>query len=171
MAKYAGFCEGVRRAVVMALDYAQKSNAPVHTWGELIHNPQVISLLRNKGIGDISNLDEAREGSLLIRSHGISPTRREQAEKLGIPVVDATCPHVLRLHNIITKATQNGDTTIVVGDAGHAEVEGLLGCAGDSAYVIGNLDETDKLPVIENDICIVAQTTQDEEIFDKITEN
>ena len=168
VAKYAGFCEGVRRAVAMALDHAQKSSTPVYTWGELIHNPQVISLLRKKGVKDLSDLEDARGGSLLIRSHGISPAHRRRAESIGLPVVDATCPHVLRIHNIITKAASEGATTIVVGDAGHAEVEGLVGCAGDSAYVIGKLEEAEKLPEINGNICVVAQTTQDEEVFDRI---
>ncbi len=168
VAKYAGFCEGVRRAVAMALDLAQKLHDPLYTCGELIHNPQVISLLRKKGVTDISDPKEAAGGSVLIRSHGISPSVRAQVERLKIPMVDATCPHVLRIHSVIRKAAQAGASTVIVGDAGHAEVEGLLGCTQGRGYVVGSLEEVDSLPPLDGPVCVVAQTTQDEEVFDRV---
>jgi 4-hydroxy-3-methylbut-2-enyl diphosphate reductase len=170
VAKYAGFCEGVRRAVGMALHQAQKSRKPLYTCGELIHNPQVISLLRKKRIVDVGDPEEARGGSLLVRSHGISPSVRRRAEESGIPVVDATCPHVLRIHSIIKKAAASGASTIIVGDAGHAEVEGLLGCAGDKGHIVGCVEDVDKLPALEGDVCVVAQTTQDRKAYDEIAQ-
>jgi 4-hydroxy-3-methylbut-2-enyl diphosphate reductase len=170
VAKYAGFCEGVRRAVGMALDLAQKSRRPLYTCGELIHNPQVISLLRRKGVMDVSDVSDARDGSLLIRSHGIPPARRSEARELDIPIVDATCPHVLRIHSIIEKATGDGAATVIVGDAGHAEVEGLLGCAHGRGHVVGSEEDVSSLPELDGQVCVVAQTTQDEETFDRIAE-
>lgn len=168
VAKYAGFCEGVRRAVGMALDLAQKSRKTLYTCGELIHNPQVISLLRAKGVLDIKEPAEVRGGSLLIRSHGISPDVRQKVQKTGVPIFDATCPHVLRIQSVIKKAAASGAGTVIVGDAGHAEVEGLLGCAGGRGYVVGCVEEVDSLPALEGPLCIVAQTTQDEKMFDRV---
>ncbi len=170
IASYAGFCEGVRRAVGMALDLAQKSRKPLYTCGELIHNPQVIALLRKKGIRDIDDPSGAADGSLLIRSHGIAPAERSRAEEMGIPVVDATCPHVLKIHTIIRKAAAAGASTVIVGDAGHAEVEALLGCAGGKGHVVSTSQDVDELPEIGGEVCVVAQTTQDEEVFDEIGE-
>jgi (E)-4-hydroxy-3-methyl-but-2-enyl pyrophosphate reductase len=171
VANYAGFCEGVRRAVGMALDMSQKSRKPLYTCGALIHNPQVITLLRKKGIRDISDLSGAREGSLLIRSHGIAPAERRRIEELGIPVVDATCPHVLKIHSIIRKAAGEGASTVIVGDAGHAEVEALLGCAKGKGYVVGSTAEVDSLPELSGRVCVVAQTTQDEEVFNAVADH
>lgn len=168
VAKYAGFCEGVRRAVGMALDSAQKSRKPLYTCGEIIHNPQVISLLRKKGVTDITKPEEAKDGSLLIRSHGIPPDARREFESMEIPIVDATCPHVLRIHSIIEKACVSGASAVIVGDAGHAEVEGLLGCAKGRGFVISSVEGVSSLPELEGPVCVVAQTTQDEKVFDEI---
>jgi 4-hydroxy-3-methylbut-2-enyl diphosphate reductase len=153
----------------MALDLAQKSRKPLYTCGELIHNPQVIELLRKKGITDIDDASEAREGSLLIRSHGIAPKERKRVEEMGIPIVDATCPHVLKIHSIIRKAATAGSSTVIIGDAGHAEVEALLGCADGKGYVVSSTEDIDNLPDLGDSVCVVAQTTQDEEVFDEVT--
>ncbi len=168
VANYAGFCEGVRRAVGMALDLAQKSTTPLYTIGELIHNPQVIELLRKKGVLDVREPGDAQDGSVLIRSHGISPALREQLQGMGINTVDGTCPHVLRIHSIIKKAADSDAMTVVVGDAGHAEVEALRGCAGENGYVVASSEEVDSLPDFSGPVCVVAQSTQEGETFDRI---
>lgn len=171
VAKTAGFCMGVKKAMDIVLDAAHdnETNGPVYTDGPLIHNPQVLELLNQKGIGMAQDTSDLSRSTVVIRAHGITPARRKQIEERGAKICDATCPHVKRVQRIISKYAKQGYSTVIVGDKGHAEVIGLLGYAEGRGYVVETLEDVDTLPAMEK-VCIVAQTTQDRRIFEKITE-
>jgi len=131
LAKTAGFCMGVRRAVDTVLDIAQhEKGRRIYTYGPLIHNPQTIELLKNRGImaiGDISEIADKKQAVLIIRAHGIAPAEREKIKESGIKIIDATCPKVGYVQAIIKKHTTLGYTVIIAGDRKHPEVDGLWG--------------------------------------------
>jgi len=166
VAKTAGFCMGVRRAMDILLDAANENNdnGKVYTDGPLIHNPQVLEYLEKRGIHAVNGQTDLSKSTVVIRAHGITPTRRKEIEDLGAKVCDATCPHVMRVQSIIKKYAAQGYSTVIVGDKGHAEVIGLLGYAEGKGHVVQELDEIEHLPPMET-VCVVAQTTQDRRMF------
>lgn len=171
VAKTAGFCMGVRRAMDIVLDaaYSEKhKGSTVYTDGPLIHNPQVLDLLQEKGIKTLKEGAVLDKNRVVIRAHGITPTRQKEIESMGAKISDATCPHVMRVQNIIKKYSAQGYSTIIIGDDGHAEVVGLLGYANGRGYVVGSMEDIEQLPPMEK-ACIVAQTTQDKRLFQILT--
>ena len=173
LAKTAGFCMGVRRAVDTVLDVSQhETGRRIYTYGPLIHNPQTIKLLKNRGITAIKSIDEIsdRENALLvIRAHGIPPDERKKIKESGVKIIDATCPKVAYVQAIIKKHTALGYTVIIVGDSEHQEVDGLWGYTEDRGIIVSTLEDAEKLPVMEK-ICIVAQTTQDTDHYRHIVQ-
>jgi len=167
IAKSAGFCMGVRKAVELALDTANKNPGSIHTFGDLIHNPQAIALLKEKGISVIDHVPEQGRGTLLIRAHGVPPETRELLEKAGFTVKDATCPRVIKVQLIIQRYARQGYTAIIIGDKDHPEVVGLLGYAQANGLVIDNLRDLEALPGFDKAI-IVAQTTQNTLFYDAV---
>ncbi|GBC64102.1 4-hydroxy-3-methylbut-2-enyl diphosphate reducta se [Desulfonema ishimotonii] len=167
VAKTAGFCMGVQRAVEMALDASNTCSPPIYTYGPLIHNPQVLSLLEEKGITVLDTIPESGSGTVLIRAHGVPPDARLRLEEAGFTVIDATCPRVIKVQAIIRKHTREGYTCIIIGDADHPEVIGLLGYAGDKGFVVGSLQELEALPEFDRAI-IVAQTTQNTLFYEAV---
>ena len=162
---------GVRRAVDIALEAAHKAedkNGGILTDGPLIHNPQVLKLLKEKGIDTIEEASTLSESTVVIRAHGITPTRRKELEDTGAKVCDATCPRVTRVQSIIKRYSMQGFSTIIVGDEGHAEVVGLLGYAEGRGHVVASVEDLDNLPEMDK-VCVVAQTTQDKRFFNEIT--
>lgn len=158
IAKTSGFCMGVRRAVEMVLDAPEEHLNPISTYGSLIHNPQVLEILKEKGISAINESPQQGSGTILIRAHGVPPETRDQLAEVGFNVIDATCPRVIKVQTIIKKHLKKGFASIIVGDRNHPEVIGLRGYGGDKSYVAINVDELKALPRFENAI-IVAQTT------------
>ena len=169
LAKTAGFCMGVKRAVDTVLDMVrQKGGGAIYTYGPLIHNPQTIDLLRQRGIVPIRGLEEI-EGLpagcfMVIRAHGISPAEKKRIEEKGFRIVDATCPKVAHVQGIIRKRAAAGYTVLIAGDREHPEVNGLLGFADGKGIVIGAPQEVDALPALAQ-VCVVAQTTQSTEEY------
>ena len=160
---------GVRRAVEMVLDASNKYPAPIYTFGPLIHNPQVLSVLEEKGISVLKEIPAEGSGTVLIRAHGVPPEAKEQLKNAGFLVIDATCPHVIKVQTIIRKYAHQGYQSIIIGDKDHPEVIGLLGYSGNQGIVIKHLKELEALPVFEKAI-IVAQTTQNSTFFRQITD-
>lgn len=159
---------GVRRAVDIVLDIARKKGArPVYTYGQLIHNPQTVELLRKQGIVPVSTIDEIDGGVVVIRAHGISPQERALLKAKGATIVDATCPKVARVQAIIKKHAREAYHVIIVGDGEHPEVSGLLGYAGSKGIVLGEGDDASGLPPLDK-VCVVAQTTQNAKRFDEV---
>jgi (E)-4-hydroxy-3-methyl-but-2-enyl pyrophosphate reductase len=160
---------GVRRAMEMVLTEANKNKGPIFTYGPLIHNNQVMALLATKGVTSIDRIEGIVEGTLAIRAHGVPPSQRKLLKESGLRLIDATCPKVARVQSIIRYQTKKGYTAVIVGDRDHPEVIGLLGYAGDRAYVIRRRDEISNIPE-EEKVFIVAQTTQDAGNYQDILE-
>jgi len=167
IAKNAGFCMGVRRAVEMVLDAPNKHENPICTFGPLIHNPQVLTLLREKEISTLDHIPECGTGTVLIRAHGVPPQTKQNLKKAGYKIIDATCPRVIKVQTIIRMHAQRDYASIIIGDKDHPEVIGLLGYAEGKGFVVDNLDDLDSLPSFEKAI-IVAQTTQNTLFFEEI---
>jgi (E)-4-hydroxy-3-methyl-but-2-enyl pyrophosphate reductase len=169
IATTAGFCMGVRRAVDLALENSAKSSSVVYTLGPLIHNNQTIEMLKERGV---TTLDESKPippgSTILIRAHGVEPGVQSSWEPRG-HVIDGTCPKVKTVHRVIEKYRAQGFDIVIAGDKGHAEVVGLLGYAGDAGHLIGLPDDVAGLPNYSK-LCLVSQTTFDNETFDKIEE-
>ena len=127
--KHAGFCFGVRRAVQTAFD-AAGAQVPCVTLGPLIHNPQEVERLTRAGIRAVTSLDEVAPGqTVIIRSHGVTPDVYAQCEARGIRYIDATCPHVAHIHQLVKAYSEHGDAVLIVGEAEHPEVVGIAGWA------------------------------------------
>ncbi len=167
LAKTAGFCMGVRRAMEMVMAESHKKEGPLFTFGPLIHNKQVLELLEAKGIKATDNTHGLTTGRILIRAHGIPPSERESLENSGLKVIDATCPKVTRVQAIIRRQSGKDRSTIIVGDKNHAEVIGLMGYSKNPAHVIEKKGDIETLPQLEKPF-VVAQTTQDAEEFKEI---
>ena len=138
VAKSAGFCPGVKRAIDKVLELEAAGKKPIYTIGPLIHNKQVTDMLAAKQISSINHPQEAADktGVLVIRAHGITPQFQQEVTSCGMEVVDATCPLVKRAHDVISKYAQEGYSTVIVGDGGHAEVIGLLGYTQGKGVVV-----------------------------------
>ncbi len=167
LAKTAGFCMGVRRAVEMVLDAPSKYENPICTYGPLIHNPQVLNLLEEKGISVLNNIPEHGSGTVLIRAHGVPPETKKDLEKAGFKIIDSTCPRVIKVQTIIRQHAKQDYVCIIIGDKDHPEVIGLLGYAGEKGYAVDNINDLDSLPPFEKAI-IVSQTTQNTLFFEKV---
>ena len=164
LAKNSGFCFGVRRAVEMAEQCAAECGI-VYTYGNIIHNESVVQELAEKGVHSVENLDRLSTGdALIIRAHGAPPAVYEECEKKGIRLIDATCPYVKRIHKIVQKATESGNTVLIAGKANHPEVIGIRGWAGGDALVLESVNDVKGLPSLQKAV-LVAQTTLPEETF------
>ncbi len=167
LAKTAGFCMGVRRAMEMVMAESNKKEGPLFTFGPLIHNKQVLDLLEAKGVKATNDTTGLTTGRILIRAHGIPPHKREILQNSGLKVIDATCPKVTRVQAIIRHQSNKNHPTIIVGDKDHAEVIGLMGYSKKPAHLIEKKADVATLPQLKNPF-VVAQTTQDEEDFKEI---
>jgi len=172
LAKTAGFCMGVRRAVDMVLDIAQrKGKENIYTYGPLIHNPQTVELLRTRGVIPITDVDDidasSKASTIIIRAHGISPDERKKIKEKGLRIIDATCPKVAHVQAIIKKHVTLDYNVLIIGDKEHPEVNGLLGYAYGRGIVVGSVHEVENLPPLGK-VCVVAQTTQNMDEFIEI---
>jgi 4-hydroxy-3-methylbut-2-enyl diphosphate reductase len=171
IAKSSGFCFGVKRAFEIALREAKMTESgSVFTDGPLIHNPQALKLLRNQGIKLLEEIKRNNiKGTIIIRSHGVSPERRNELEKTGARIVDATCPKVKKVQSVIDQYARKGFYVVIIGDKSHAEVKGLLGHANEKGIAIQTECDLKKLPSPAK-FCVVAQTTQSRERFTLLSE-
>jgi (E)-4-hydroxy-3-methyl-but-2-enyl pyrophosphate reductase len=159
---------GVRRAMEMALAEANKLKDPLYTYGPLIHNAQVIELLESKKVKAIDDISTIKNGTVMIRAHGIPPETRRELKSSGLKIIDATCPKVAQVQSIIRYHAKKGYTTVIVGDRDHAEVVGLMGYGEGNAHVINSEAETSGLPDA-GDLVLVAQTTQNEKVYAEVS--
>ncbi|MDD4766189.1 MAG: 4-hydroxy-3-methylbut-2-enyl diphosphate reductase, partial [Desulfotomaculaceae bacterium] len=169
VASKAGYCYGVKRALDLAMYTLRDKKTPVFTLGPLIHNPQVVASLAEKGISEINDVKDIQKGTLVIRSHGVRPDVLEQAREQGVNIVDATCPNVRRAQELAGELSEQGYQVVVVGDRGHPEVQGIVGWTNGKALVVENPEEAALLDS-EAELGIIAQTTQMQENFDAIVE-
>lgn len=158
IAQNAGACYGVKRALDMVHD-ALDGPKPIHTLGPLIHNPRVVAELAEEGVAVAPTLDEAGSGTLVLRSHGTAPQIVEEALARGFNVIDATCPYVSKVQHKARELGEAGYAVVIIGDAGHAEVEGIRAWGGDAVVAVA--DTPDKLPeTLPDKVGVVIQTTQ-----------
>ncbi len=173
LAKKAGFCFGVKRAVETVYEQARTGDR-IYTFGPIIHNEEVVKDLEKKGVCVIESKEELaqiKDGTIVIRSHGVSKEIYDQIEKQGLKCVDATCPFVKRIHNIVEKESAANKQIVIIGNAGHPEVEGIMGWCASDAIVIESLEEAEKFRYYEEkEICIVSQTTYNYNKFQDIVE-
>ncbi len=153
LAKYSGFCFGVKRAIKLAQD-AVKSKKTIYSLGPLIHNRQEVERLRKKGIHIVENLSEIKSGTLIIRSHGIHPRLVKEAEKKALSIIDATCPFVKKVQELTTLLQKEGYRVIVVGEKNHPEILALPG-----VKVIEKVSDVEKMRTAKK-LGVVSQTTQ-----------
>lgn len=160
IAKSAGFCYGVSRALDAVLTAACDKRKQMYTLGPLIHNPQVMSKLEEHGVKSVGSVGEVPAGSIIVMpSHGVSESVMTQAAEMGLEIIDVTCPFVSKVHRIVGSLTKAGYQILILGDQGHTEVQGILSKAGNNAIVLS--DATDLAPeTIRKRVGIVAQTTQ-----------
>ncbi|MBQ8655252.1 MAG: 4-hydroxy-3-methylbut-2-enyl diphosphate reductase [Clostridia bacterium] len=168
IAAHAGFCMGVRRAVEAAMDVA-RTGTPSCTLGELIHNPQVVEMLREQGVPPVSSSGEAQGRQVLIRSHGVSRAVIDELADQGCGVVDLTCPFVDKLHRIVRDEAGEDCPVVLVGEKEHPEVKGTAGWASGTVYVVATPEEAEQLPDMPRALA-VAQTTYPPERWKAVTE-
>ncbi len=167
VAPNAGLCYGVKRALTLAKETRRKRGGRVVSLGDIIHNPQVITDLREKGIDSVADISEVRGGTVIIRSHGVSPDMTRALKRRKIDVVDATCPIVTRIQDLVARLARVKQEIIIVGDPNHPEIRGLIGHSRGFGHIIENEAQAAQLPVRKKR-AVLAQSTQDMVLFEKV---
>ena len=167
--EHAGFCFGVRRAVNQAFDCARQQ-LPCVTLGPLMHNPQEVERLAQAGVRSVEDLREVAPGqTVIIRSHGVTPQVYERCEAMGIPIIDATCPHVAHIHELVREYSASGDAVIIVGESQHPEVIGIAGWARGPVHILADAQAAE-LANLPQRALVVAQTTLRRDSFEAVLE-
>ncbi len=165
LAKTAGFCFGVKRAVETVYEQIRRhGDQKIYTYGPIIHNEEVIKDLRKQGVEVIhceEDLEKIDEGIVVIRSHGVSRRIYELLEERNLTCIDATCPFVKKIHRIVDEESRKGSHIVIIGNGDHPEVEGIRGWAKERVSVIQSAEEAKRFQASEEGrkVCIVAQTT------------
>ena len=175
LAKSAGFCFGVKRAVNKVYEEVEKQEASIYTYGPIIHNEEVVKDLEAKGVTvleDLECLEQIPKGTVVIRSHGVGKEVYDRIKNSGFTVEDATCPFVLKIHRIVEEHSKAGEHIVIIGNNEHPEVEGIKGwCATDRLTVLQSAEEAEKFSVKDKQkICIVSQTTFNYKKFQELVE-
>lgn len=165
----AGFCFGVERATKIAFDASKELEGEIYTLGPIIHNPQVVENLEKEGVKAKKSLDEIDCGTVIVRSHGVTADVLKAAQDKNLKTLDATCPFVKKAQKTVEKLSQEGYVVLIVGDARHPEVQGIVSYASGEVYVAGTAAEVEKIPQVVK-LGIVAQTTQSQDNFNQIVE-
>ncbi len=182
-AKSAGFCFGVKRAVETVYEQVDKEKEKqIYTYGPIIHNAEVIKDMERNGVKVLyseEELDALTDGLVIIRSHGVPKRICDKLAEKGIKYVDATCPFVKRIHNIVQEESNKGKEIIIIGDPEHPEVQGIRGWVEGKAYIIQTQEEmlrflekyeSNENTVGKHPICVVAQTTFNYKKFKDLVE-
>ena len=174
VAKSAGFCFGVQRAVDSVYKELEENSGKIYTFGPIIHNEQVVEDLNKRGIeviDTVERLKKIKEGTVVIRSHGVAKEIYDILEQQKLKMVDATCPFVKKIHNIVLDESNNGKTIIIIGNDNHPEVEGIKGWVNGEVIVINKEEQIEKLSLPEQTkACIVSQTTFNHNKFKYLVE-
>ena len=173
LAKTAGFCFGVKRAIDMVYDQVEKGN--VYTYGPIIHNEEVIKDLESKGVRIIHSIDDfdqiQGDGIVVIRSHGVEKSIYDKVKEKNMELVDATCPFVKKIHNIVNQDSKDGRKIIIIGDITHPEVQGIMGWCNGEPVVVDSVESAEKLSFGDDEsISVVSQTTFNHKKFNSIVE-
>lgn len=176
LAKTAGFCFGVKRAVdTVYQQIEQYRGEKIFTYGPIIHNEEVIKDLRSHGVEVLNDEEELKTADadvVVIRSHGVAKYIYDILEERGITCVDATCPFVKKIHKIVAKKSAEGSYIVIVGNGEHPEVQGIRGWAGEQVTVVQTAEDAERfeLPDKDQKVCIVAQTTFNYNKFKELVE-
>lgn len=173
VAETAGFCFGVQRAVDRVYDLIGSDAAPIYTLGPIIHNEEVVSDLEKKGVAVISEEDLAtlKDGTVVIRSHGVGRKVYDKIKKYGLGYVDVTCPFVLKIHKIVERESARGAHIVIIGDPDHPEVQGICGWCQGPYTVIKNAEDAERFTISpEKEVCVVSQTTFNYNKFQELVE-
>ena len=175
LAKTAGFCFGVKRAVDTVYKEAEKSNETIYTFGPIIHNEQVVEDLEKNGVFVVNTIEELKAlkpgTTVIVRSHGVGKSVYDLMEESGLHVVDATCPFVKKIHRIVERESKAGKHIIIIGNDKHPEVEGIKGWVCGPVTVIENVVEAEQFQAKEEEqVCIVSQTTFNYNKFEDLVE-
>lgn len=175
LAKTAGFCFGVKRAVDTVYKEAEKNNETIYTFGPIIHNEQVVEDLEKNGVFVVNSIEELKAlksgTTVIVRSHGVGKYVYDLMEECGLNIVDATCPFVKKIHRIVERESKDGKHIIIIGNDKHPEVEGIKGWVCGQATVIENAEEAHALTVQNGEqLCIVSQTTFNYNKFQDLVE-
>lgn len=172
LAKTAGFCFGVKRAVDTVYEQVDKGN--VYTYGPIIHNEEVVKDLESKGVQIIANeqdLKKLETGTVVIRSHGVERGIYEMIKEKGLELVDATCPFVKKIHNIVDRDSNEGRQIVIIGDKKHPEVMGIVGWCNQTPIVLESEEEAENLSISDDkEVSLVSQTTFNHKKFNKVVE-
>ncbi|MBR4719208.1 MAG: 4-hydroxy-3-methylbut-2-enyl diphosphate reductase [Lachnospiraceae bacterium] len=173
VAESSGFCFGVKRAVDSVYEQLKKGGK-IYTFGPIIHNEQVVDELEKRGVQVIRSADELRninEGTVIIRSHGVTKEISDILKEQKVDVIDATCPFVKKIHRIVEKESKEGKYIVVIGSRQHPEVEGIVSRVDGDVAVIENEDEAAAFTTLpEREICVVSQTTFNNNKFKELVE-
>lgn len=164
LAKSAGFCFGVRRAVNEVYRcLEEEKDTPIYTFGPIIHNDEVVNDLKNRGVQVVDTLEELTvlpKGIVIIRSHGVSRDTEMKMRSLGMRIIDMTCPFVKKIHRLVEEKSSQGCQIVIAGNPVHPEVRGIVGWSMNGAYVVRDTDEADALVLdVSRPVFVAAQTT------------
>ena len=173
VAKSAGFCFGVKRAVETVYAEVDKGKK-IYTYGPIIHNEEVVKDLEEKGVIVLESEEELQnltEGTVIIRSHGVEKRIQKMIEEKGLECIDATCPFVKRIHRIVDEAGRDKKEVVIAGNAGHPEVEGIVGWTDADATILETIEEAKQFErKSDAEFCLVSQTTFNYKKFQDIVE-
>lgn len=168
LARHAGSCYGVQRALDIANSLLEEG-VDASTLGPLIHNPIVVSDLASRGVAPVEDLDHVKGDTVVIRSHGVTPQREDEMALRGLKIVDATCPYVARAQRGAAALAEQGCHVLVVGEAGHPEVESLVAYAERGGAQVDVVSGPSQLPSgLQEPVGVVVQTTQTEETLEAV---
>ena len=171
IAKTAGFCFGVDKAVSAVNRLIEQNSKPIYTLGPIIHNEQVVNRLKSKGVREIKDIrDTDGDGIVVIRAHGVGPDVYEDIRKSRLEVVDATCPYVKKIQELVQKKYNEGYRIVIIGDKEHPEVRGINGWCNNSAYIVNTIKDAEAIDINLDKLCVVAQTTITREKWDAIND-
>lgn len=160
LAQNIGFCNGVKNAYSLSLKALLEEKKPCQMLGYLVHNEKVIERLEEKGLKFISSIEEIKEGTVIIRAHGVEKNTIAELKKKKIKIIDATCPLVKRAQNLASLLSQKGFLVVIIGDQNHPEVKAIRGSVDGAGIVIENETEIDQIPP-NSKVGIIIQTTSD----------
>ncbi len=174
LAQTAGFCFGVQRAVDTVHTQIKEGSGPIYTYGPIVHNETVVKELEEKGVRVLNTEEDLlnlKEGTVIIRAHGVGKHIYDLLENKGICLVDATCPFVRKIHRIVRKEGTEGRKILIIGNARHPEVEGIRGWCRTSSFVVESIEEAQNFRVEAGEkLCVVSQTTFNYKKFKDIVE-
>ena len=176
LAKSAGFCFGVKRAVDKVYQQTEEKNGKIYTYGPIIHNEEVVKDLEKRGVCVIETqeaLKDCKDGTVVIRSHGVGKEVYDLLKRENISYVDATCPFVLKIHRLVEKYSNDNCHVVIIGNEEHPEVQGIRGWSSnpEETTVISNLQEAQNFTLkTDKKICVVSQTTFNNKKFKELVE-